>query len=69
MEMCDNFIILRNSHGLSASFSSFGARWVNMIVPDKSGNFDDVLLGFNNILGYQKAEEKYHGAIVGRVCG
>lgn len=69
MNTFKNFIVLRNSHGLSASFSSFGARWVNMIVPDKFGNFEDVLLGFNNIFEYQNAEEKYHGAIVGRVCG
>lgn len=62
-------IKLKNSNGLSAKFSSYGARWLSMEVPDRYGNFDDVLLGFNDISTYGKAEEKYYGAMVGRVCG
>lgn len=62
-------IKLVNSNGLTAKFSSYGARWLSMEVPDRNGVFDDVLLGFNNISTYAEAEEKYYGAIVGRVCG
>lgn len=62
-------IQLVNSKGLIAKFSSYGARWLSMVVPDRNGVFDDVLLGFNNISTYAEAEEKYYGAIVGRVCG
>lgn len=64
----DEFKIL-NSNGLIARFSSYGARWLSMEIPDRFGNFDDVLLGFNDINDYKSAEEKYYGAIVGRVCG
>lgn len=64
----DEFEIV-NSNGLIARFSSYGARWISMEVPDRYGDFDDVLLGFNDISTYGEAEEKYYGAMVGRVCG
>lgn len=40
-----------------------------MWVPDRHGCPGDVLLGFDTFDGYRSAAEKYHGAIVGRVCG
>ena len=64
-----DFVTLYNSHGLIARFSSYGARWISMTVPDRTGDFDDVLLGSNNLEDYQSATEHYYGAIVGRVCG
>lgn len=60
---------LKNSNGCVAQFINFGARWVSMWVPDKSGRFTDVVLGFNNLKAYISAGEPYHGAIVGRICG
>lgn len=60
---------LRNSNGLVARFTDYGARWVSMWVPAGDGSFEDVVLGFDTLSGYQKAGEQYHGAIVGRVCG
>lgn len=62
-------ITLRNANGLVAQFTSYGARWVSMWVPDRHGCREDVLLGFDTLAGYRSAAEKYHGAIVGRVCG
>lgn len=62
-------ITLRNANGLTARFTSYGARWVGMQVPDRNGRLDDVILGFDALAGYKSAAEKYHGAIVGRVCG
>lgn len=67
--MDDVFICLSNCNGYRALFSPFGARWISMFVPDKKGIFTDVILGFDDIYGYKSAKEKYHGAIVGRVCG
>lgn len=64
-----DFVTLHNSHGLIARFSSYGARWISMVIPDKTGGFDDVLLGFKTLEEYQSATEHYYGAIVGRVCG
>lgn len=60
---------LKNKNGLSASFCNYGARWVSFCVPDQQGNVDDIVLGFNSIQDYLKAEEPYHGAIIGRVAG
>lgn len=60
---------LRNSSGCVAQFTNFGARWLSMWVPDKSGRLIDVVLGFNKLNDYLSAGEPYHGAIVGRICG
>lgn len=62
-------ITLQNSNGLVAQFTNYGARWISMWVPDRKGDPDDVLLGFDTLTDYKNANEKYHGAIVGRVCG
>ena len=60
---------LQNSSGCVAQFTNFGARWISMWVPDKSGQMTDVVLGFNKLNDYLSAGEPYHGAIVGRICG
>lgn len=63
------FITLTNKNGLKARFSRYGARWINMFVPDRDGCFGDILLGFDTLSAYKHAGEQYHGAVVGRVCG
>ncbi len=60
---------LRNQNGHVAQFTNYGARWLSMWVPDKNNQWADVVLGFESLDGYLNAKEKYHGAIVGRVCG
>lgn len=60
---------LRNKNGCAAQFSNYGARWLSMWVPDKDGRWGDVVLGFESLDAYMNAKEKYHGAVVGRVCG
>ena len=60
---------LKNRNGLIAQFTNYGARWVSMWVPDRDGQFSDIVLGFDTLSGYLRAGERYHGAIVGRVCG
>lgn len=62
-------VTLRNRNGLVAQFTDYGARWVSMWVPDREGRLSDIVLGFDTIDGYRTAGERYHGAIVGRVCG
>lgn len=57
---------LKNRSGMQVAFTDYGARIVSALVPDKDGHLRDVVLGFNSIHGYLQAEEKYHGAIVGR---
>lgn len=50
---------------LTAKITDFGATLVSLLVPDRNGNMDDVLLGFDDISGYA-ASTAFIGAIVGR---
>lgn len=51
---------------LTCYITNYGARVVSLITKDKSGQSYDVVLGFDSIDGYFDADEKYHGATVGR---
>ena len=55
---------ITNLHGLSASFSELGAVWVNMLVPDRDGKLDDILLGYDDMDGYLR-NGPHFGAVVG----
>lgn len=57
--------ILRNSHGLQATVITYGATLQSLKVPDKNGNTEDIVLGFDNVQGYQ-AGTAYFGATIGR---
>lgn len=61
-----HLITLRNRCGMEVAFTDYGARVVSILVPDSSGDLRDVALGFDSITGYLEADEKYHGATVGR---
>src|ERR1700730_3316594 len=56
---------LRNAKGVEVAIMNYGARVVALKVPDRTGKFDDVVLGFDQLDGYLK-ENPYFGAIVGR---
>lgn len=56
---------LKNSQGMIVKITNFGGIVTSIIVPDKNGNFEDVVLGFDNLEGYL-GEHPYFGAIVGR---
>ena len=59
---------LQNRAGMQVALTDYGARLVSALVPDKYGNLIDVVLGFDHIEGYLNAQEKYHGATIGRVA-
>ncbi len=61
-----HLITLENNRGMIVGLSDFGARIVSILVPDKSGDPTDVVLGFNSIQEYLNATEIYHGVTVGR---
>lgn len=50
-----------------AAFTNYGARIVGLWVPDKEGNFTDVVVGMGNIQDYVNSTEPYFGATIGRV--
>ncbi|MGD1031472.1 MAG: aldose epimerase family protein [Opitutaceae bacterium] len=58
--------ILRNANGVTVKIMTRGATVTSIEVPDRQGKLDDVVLGFDNLKGYQDTVP-YFGAIVGRV--
>ena len=56
---------LKNKNGLVAQITNFGAKIVSIYVPDRSGNFTDIVLGFETIDEYINGNP-YFGAICGR---
>ena len=54
-------------HGdFAVAITNYGARIVSIVTKDASGEFKDVVMGFDNLDQYIKSDEKYHGAVVGR---
>ena len=58
--------VLKNAHGVTATFTNYGGRLVSLQVPDKNGKMVDVVCGFPSIADYAKATEPYYGATIGR---
>jgi aldose 1-epimerase len=57
---------LKNQKGLEITVSNWGGRIISWLVPDKKGNMEDVVLGYDSINGYLNAKESYFGAAIGR---
>lgn len=57
---------LRNSHGIEANIITYGATLQSLLVPSKDGKVDDVVLGFDDVQGYQNNGTVYFGATIGR---
>lgn len=57
---------LRNAKGTEVTIANYGARIVSIKVPDKSGKFDDIVLGFDDLPGYTGPADPYFGATIGR---
>ena len=51
---------------IKATITNFGGRVVSIVVPDKNGEMIDVVLGYDYLKSYQKENELYLGAIIGR---
>src|SRR5262245_26093159 len=56
---------LTNKNGLIAKLTDFGATLVELHVPDKNGDMEDIVQGFGDVSGY--ANSQFAGATVGRV--
>jgi aldose 1-epimerase len=56
---------LANKKGMEVSITNFGATVVTLRVPDRTGKAADVVLGFDNLEGYENGKS-YFGATVGR---
>jgi aldose 1-epimerase len=56
---------LRNAKGCEARIMTYGGIVVSLKVPDKNGNFGDVVLGYDKLDGYL-TNNPFFGALVGR---
>jgi aldose 1-epimerase len=60
--------VITNKSGLSAAVMTRGATLVQLHVPDRDGKTADVLLGFDDVSGYESEDNQYFGCTTGRVC-
>lgn len=54
-----------NKNGIEARVINYGALLVSLKTPDKNGQFDDIVLGFDSLAGYL-GQHPYFGATIGR---
>ena len=60
-------ITLRNRTGITVRAITYGGIIVSLSTPDRHGELDDIVLGFDTLDGYL-GDSPYFGAIIGR-CG
>lgn len=59
---------LTNQRGMRAKIMTRGATIVELHVPDKQGKTADVVLGFNDLAGYESDANAFFGCVTGRVA-
>ncbi len=59
---------LRNGRGMMVRLIEYGAAVTELWAPDRSGRAEDVVLGFDDLAGYEGPQNPYFGATVGRVA-
>ena len=60
-----NLYTLKNKAGMEVCITNFGGRIVSVMVPDKNGEMQDVVLGFDSIADYINVPSDF-GASIGR---
>lgn len=63
-------ITLTNDNGMTVKFITFGGVVTDVIVPDRAGNAENVVLGYGTFPEWQeKVRKNFFGAVVGRYAG
>ncbi|HOW09728.1 MAG TPA: aldose epimerase family protein [Bacteroidales bacterium] len=57
---------LKNHNGVAVRITNYGAIIVSIVVPDRKGNFADIVQGYDTIREYIEGNSPYMGAICGR---
>lgn len=60
-----NLYVLENPSGMEVCATNYGGRIVSIMVPDRNGNFQDVVLGHDSIADYINIDGNF-GALIGR---
>ncbi|NOZ41126.1 MAG: galactose mutarotase [Planctomycetes bacterium] len=55
-----------NRHGMTAKWIARGATLTELHVPDREGQLADVVLGFDNLAGYESGDNQHFGCTTGR---
>ena len=56
---------LKNNNGIEVSFIDLGGVITNLMMPDKDGNIDDIVLGYDTVAEYEVNMPSF-GAPLGR---
>ncbi len=56
---------IENRNGMTADVIDYGANLVRLFVPDKNGNLEDIVLGFDNVAAYE-VNGCFFGSLIGR---
>ncbi len=56
----------QNANGIVMEVTDFGATLFSLLVPDKDGNLCDVVLGYDEPIGYEGPSGTFFGVTVGR---
>ncbi|MFP4021265.1 MAG: aldose epimerase family protein [Halanaerobium sp.] len=60
-----NLYTLENNNGMKVEITNYGGIIVRLYVPDRGGNLDDIVLGYDNLEQYFE-DPNYFGALIGR---
>src|SRR6202012_1063952 len=60
-----NLYTITNANGVKVNISNFGAAVQSVLVPNKDGDYADVVLGYDTLQGYEN-DNFYIGTVVGR---
>lgn len=64
------FFVLRNKAGMEVCVCNFGALILSVMVPDRNGRMENVVIGCDNIEAAMKLSKEYYiGATIGPVAG
>ncbi|HEX5051254.1 MAG TPA: aldose epimerase family protein [Planctomycetota bacterium] len=55
-------------HGIEVDVTDHGATLVAVRTPDRAGFLGDIVLGFDDVSGYESDDNQYFGCTAGRVC-
>jgi aldose 1-epimerase len=58
-------VVLSNKSGMSAAVTTYGATLLELRVPDKNAVAENIVLGFDNLVQYER-QSPYFGATIGR---
>lgn len=59
---------MKNNRGIELDILNYGGIMTRLIVPDRTGHKENIILGYENVLDYGD-NPHYLGAIIGRVAG